>query len=366
MVLRGTVPSGYGNAHAVWWMAETVDSSGFLHTLWTHRSTDGIPSGGLAPGDHVDFGAPGLPENSSVRFRVTFEDASGLKLCWSDRSIEYSTIAFDSAGEPTLPSDIYLKVQDDYDRPETHALDATPPGDGLGPEAVWTSRGIGSSTAHEVRIAEDGSHALVAPSTSIQYETTKEQFHHSLAESKLRVDLARSSGVTIPYNLQIQARIGDVDPSTGEAPSYAVKLLKGVRDCDRSVLVAFRLPDAYGQASCDSNGNPLPSTEGVFCEDPITGEEPPLENEDPNYAGLSRPVWLRIEVANSQPPSNDPVVEGTVFWQDSQGNWRSCSVRRPFEGDPGNMKGILGKWGMSFHDVWYRLDWFKAGDGAQP
>jgi len=35
------------------------------------------------------------------------------------------------------------------------------------------------------------------------------------------------------------------------------------------------------------------------------------------------------------------------------------------DGDPGNRKDILGKWGMSFHDKWYRLEWFKAGDGAQ-
>ncbi|MDQ7008643.1 MAG: hypothetical protein Q9Q40_15585, partial [Acidobacteriota bacterium] len=337
MTLTATVPSGYGNAHAVWWKAEWLNESGFLETLWTYRSVQDKPADGWAPGSQVTFGAPGLVENADIRFSVTFEDANGYKLCWSGRSDPYPTDDFDDPNaDPAVPAGIHLKVQDDFDRPETDSQEGTPPGDGLGPEAVWKAVPIMSGNAHDIRIAEDGTTALVAPSTDITYMMREETHPHTFHEAVVRVDLD-AGNEQIPYNLQIQARIGEVDQATGEAPSYGVKLVKGVRHCQHASLIAFRLPDEYAYAGCDeATGLPWPQTEGVICEDPTTHEEPPLEIEDPDpaHAGLSRPVWLRIEVNDEGVPP-EPRVLGIVFWQDDQGQWRSCSVDRTDSGDPG-------------------------------
>lgn len=357
MTLQATVPNDIASAHAVWWTAEYLSDTGELVTLWIERSVQGIGSGGLVPGTNVEFGAPGLVENGNHYFRVTFEDATGLKMCWSPRTSATTTTGFATC--PTPPSGLYVKVEDDFDRPETDPVHGTPAGDGIGPDEVWTPSDSISPT-HPIRIAEDEESALAVPTSNMVYERLQETDHKSYAETEIRVDLARSAGTSFAYNYQMQARMGQVDPSTGQAPSVAVKLIKGPRQCTQPSLLIFQLPEEYTITRCTADGSaPEPPIGGTICTD-----APPLDIEDPNEPGLSYPVWLRIEVENNY--DKEPVVTGTAYWWDSGGAYQECMASRVFVGDPYQMVDVEGRWGVSFHDKHYRVGTFCAGDGTAP
>jgi len=142
-----------------------------------------------------------------------------------------------------------------------------------------------------------------------------------------------------------------------------VKLVYGARGCDRPTLLLFRLPDEYGDAKCmDSDGDgtlePLPA--GVFCEN-----TPPLDTADPANPDVSLPVWLRIEVWNNE--QGYPVITGQAFWDDGNGGWTSCVATAPQRIDNdilNNLADVRGDWGASFHEKYYLIDVFEAGDGT--
>ncbi len=155
------------------------------------------------------------------------------------------------------------------------------------------------------------------------------------------------------------------DPlSPEEAPSYAVKLVKGARGCTEPTLMIFKLPSEYEVARCveDENGNavPDPAVVGVICD-----EAPPLDVADPDDPNVSQPVWLRIMVENAD--TGDRVyVRGQAYWYDASGNIHSCTTAplQRLDTDPGSLANH-GKWGASFHERYYLVDLFRAGDGTE-
>jgi len=83
---------------------------------------------------------------------------------------------------------------------------------------------------------------------------------------------------------------------------------------------------------------------------------------------VSLPVWLRIEVRNDD-STGYPVVTGRVFWDDGAGGWTTCVgdpfSRPPDDSDTGRaMADVRGRWGASFHEKFYLIDVFEAGDGT--
>ncbi|RMF75003.1 MAG: hypothetical protein D6738_04835 [Acidobacteria bacterium] len=354
--VRATVDPFSEPAKAAWWLVEEVDpQSGVPTKLWEFRSVQGFPAGGHPQGTTVRFGVPGLKENRTYHVRVAFENASGAKSCWSPRSAGITTTA--PATCPAPPSGMQLRVEEDFDRPPTDPRFDTPAGDGLGPAEVWTPSDAYSESA--VWIASDEVSAATDPSSAMIYEALKERDSVSYAEAEVRVDLGIETG--FEYNFQVQARIGQTDPSTGSTPSYAVKLVKGARQCTNASLLIFQLPDEYTVARCTADGSaPDPAIGGTVCD-----FEPPLNVEDPQRPGLSHPVWLRIEAA-FEPLTGEREIIATASWTDPDGTPRSCTASRVFgAAESWCAPPVQCRWGASFHEKHYRVDAFCAGDGPQ-
>ena len=352
--VTATVGGAISSAHAVWWRVEQVDpATGVPSELWTWRSVQGVPANGWPEGTVVRFGVPGLLENHDYHVRVAFESAGGAKTCWSSRSAPITTAALSTC--PAPPSGMQLRVEEDFDRPATDPRFGTPAGDGLGPGEVWSPSDAYSES--KVWIAADGISAKTDPSSAMIYEAQTERDSISYAETEVRVDLGLEDG--FQYNFQVQARIGQTDPATGSTPSYAVKLVRGARQCSSASLLIFQLPDEYTVARCNADGTaPDPLIGGTVCE-----FEPPMTVEDPDRPGVSLPVWLRIEIQRDA--DGLPVVVGKATWNDVDGTQRTCTASRSFT-VPDNWCSapVECRWGASFHEMTYLVDAFCAGDGT--
>ena len=134
------------------------DTAGIWHKIWEHRSVQGMANG-IPGGSQVRLGVPGLEENLNagtgmanyVEASVEWDNGTS---CRSDRlAIETPTIPDDGPGRPD--ETIAWVVRDDYRRPPTDPTcppATTPPGDGLGPLAVYgdcaSSGGIAGRHGH--------------------------------------------------------------------------------------------------------------------------------------------------------------------------------------------------------------------------
>ncbi len=321
---------------------------GNFNEIWQRRSIQGRPAAGYwSSGSEVEFGVPGLNPGATNYIRVAMEDSAGGVTCWSNYK-SVLTSSFAKSG-PTLPANINLKVQDDYDRPATDPLfpaSGLKGGDGIGPVAVWTTSDS-VSTSKPVVIASDGLGAKTSPSSFITYNRAEENNAHSYVEAEVRVDRNATADPT-KYNFQVQVRIGDPVPQTG-VPSYAAKLVKGYRGCSSAAILLFRTPDEGIFAKCVGSGSnlaPDPNIGGAICT-----SEPPLGTEDSNKSGFSFPVWMRLEVDNTG-EDDAPVLTAQAFWV-SGSSFQQCTataVIREDTGDPGQMKTERGKWGLSTDD----------------
>jgi hypothetical protein len=356
-----TTPSFYSGGYAaIWW--QVVDSG--YNVLYTDRTVQGKPTSGYPVGTVVRYGVTGLYPGLTYYVRSAAEYANNKKTCWSSWAT-IQTTSYAPSG-PAIPSGLYVKYEDDFDRPGTdpqHASSGSAIGNGIGPDQIyWTSDIV--NTEHAVRIDGGGQEARVKPSGAFYYAPKIDAHHNTFAQLKTRVDMA-AGGTGFAYNLQTQVRIGLPDPQTGIQKSYAVKLVKGARGCSSAALLLYRLPDEYNDAKCEVIGGQEvidPDIGGAYCT-----SAPPLDVEDSSRTGYSKPVWIRGEVFND--PDGYPVIRGQAYWYDSSGNLQSCTATAPTRtdaGDPGGMANVRGRWGASFHEKHYVIDEIVGGDGLAP
>jgi hypothetical protein len=390
LVVSATVPANSPNAHAVWWDIAYEAGGGTFVPLWSHRSTDGIPAEGLAPGTTVTFGAPGLVIDDTHFVRVSFEDENGEKLCWSNfASMDTHPLAVDDpsydAGvhgsvSPAPPSGTYWRVEEIFDRPDTEPrCEGYLPGDGIGPDAVWSAYSVNPQTLCPELDANAG---YFPQGTGARYEAEEAGSPFaSFAEALVRVDLTRPS--LSKYNFQVETKI--TEPAYYECVdatvirSSAAKLVYGPRGCSVPTLFLARGPEQYGMATCvdadgDGTSEPIDPDFGIVCPD-----FPPLDVEDPQNPGTSEPVWLRVV---ARPVGDDVELRATAAWDcpdpGPEGvppieECQTCTFLRLDEPplDPDDpcqpITDEFGNWGMGFHERWYFVDTFRAGDaGAAP
>lgn len=355
-----TTPSYSSGYAAVWW--EVFDSG--YNLRYRERTVQGKPTSGYPPNAVVRYGVTALGPNSPYYVRSAVEYGNGKKSCWSSLAT-IQTTSFSATG-PSLPSGLYVKYEDDFNRPGTdpqHATSGNPVGNGIGPQIVYWTTDI-TNPAQSAQIDSGGAEARVKPSSAFYYAPAVDAHHWTLAQLKARVHIA-AGGPAFAYNLQTQVRIGEPNPQTGVQQSYAIKLVKGARGCTNATLLLFRLPDEYGEAKCEAPGGQEvidPDIGGAFCT-----SEPPLDVEDSSRTGYSKPVWLRGEVYNDE--FGIPVIRGQAYWYDSSGNLQSCTSTAPTRtdtGDPGGMAFVHGHWGASFHEKTYVSDEIIGADGLAP
>ncbi|MBP7149843.1 MAG: hypothetical protein KBD01_20135 [Acidobacteria bacterium] len=371
-------------ARAIWWKASYL-TNGVWNDLWTYRSVQGIGPNGAAAGTILRFGVPGLVQNLQGSptppvanyVQAAIEWTDGTQTCMSDRRRIY-TPDFETTG-PTPP--VPLLIEDQFKRPPTDPSCGSEIGDGLGPHATAESSDAvykdcfqisGENHTAAIRIAPDEDDAQASWASLFRYEARDDTDatgwrSHSYADALVRASMQPAA---FPYNLQIHARWAGDYPET---KSYVAKLTKGPRGCTGShpalFVLQFPLEDdewnptgAYGLGRCDadrdSDGTPDPPLDqwgnpaGVICDENV-----PLDVED-GTSGMSKPVWLRIEVL---PDFVSPTVVATAVWYEGS-TQHSCTHSRTFYQDPGDMNGVRhGKWGMSFHERTYFIDIFRAG-----
>jgi hypothetical protein len=353
-----TTPSYSSGYPAVWW--EVADSG--YNLKYRERTVQGKPSSGYPANTVVRYGVTGLEPSSTYYVRAAIEYGNNKKSCWSNW-VSLQTTSYAPSG-PAIPSGLYVKYEDDFDRPATdpqHAPSGSPVGNGIGPALNYWTSDI-TNTAHAVQIDGGGQEARVKPSAAFYDAPKIDADDHSFVQLKARVDMT-AGGPGFAYNLQTQVRIGVPNPQTGVQQSYAIKLVKGARGCSNAALLLFRLPDEYDEATCEViHGQEVidPDVGGAYCT-----SAPPLDVEDSARAGYSKPVWIRGEVFNN--PDGDPVIQGQVYWYESSGNLQSCTATAPTRtdtGDPGGMADVHGRWGASFHEKHYVIDEIVGADGA--
>ena len=371
--LSAVVPDFMDSAHAVWWKAWVYsEDDGFWHAIWVHESTEDVPTGGLLPGDVVTFGAPGLQEGQLARFQVAFESEFNFVTCWSAWTTTADPLpGFDAAVGPSPPGDMGWRVEDVFERPDTETRCFGPSsqkGDGLGPEAVWQGAAVQANPCPRI----DGGAAYFGPSSDARYAGHEAEHWNSFADALVQVD---EPGTDREYNFQVQTRVSEPfpDPCNNDETvikSYAAKLILGPRHCAEPTLFLVRGPEEYPKATCqpDGSGGSVPVDPDYAIE--CTGlEEPPLRE------GGS--AWLRIEARDVQGTRN-VALKGTVAWDcvDANGDGEiamteceTCSFTRTDEyesanGDCQPLFGQSGKWSMGFHERWYFIDVFRAGDAA--
>ncbi|MCU0223534.1 MAG: hypothetical protein MUF27_05585 [Acidobacteria bacterium] len=355
-----TTPSYSSRYAAVWW--EVVDS-GYTLTF-RERTVQDKPPTGYPSATMVRYGVTALLPNSTYYVRSAVEVPSGKKSCWSAWATIQTTSV--SASGPSLPSELYVKYEDDFKRPATdpqHAQTGNPVGNGIGPQNVYYTSDV-TNAGQTLQIDSSGTQARAKPSSAFYFLPRWDEDDHSLTQIKVRVHMD-AGGPGFAYNLQTQVRIGEPNPTTGVQQSYAIKLVKGARGCTNATLLLFRLPDEYVDAKCETIGGQEiidPDIGGAFCT-----AAPPLDEGDSTRPGYSKPVWLRGEVYNDL--YGIPVIRGQAYWYDSSGNLQSCTAIAPTRtdtGDPGNMADIHGRWGAGFHEKTYVIDEIIGADGLAP
>lgn len=350
------------------WQAQVYNPATYTwDVLWEHASDETLPRTGPFT---LTYGAPGLKESATHAFRVAWCDANGCT-CWSQRSTSVTTTGFTNVA-PNAPAATSYKVEDSFERPVTAFKcnsSGSNYGDGLGPDAVWADCQLGG-TQPGPSIADNGHAAKFEPNSSATYETRYAEHRHTFTEAKVRVAEAVGSGIA--YNFQVTAR-QHMAGAPIEVRSYNVKLLYKVRQCFTKPQLVIWRADEYGQASCDASGNPiLPGAILIPDTSNPTGKctaMPPLDQVDP-ATGTSYPVWLRLEVDDTNDVPPNPTLTATVAW----GNCPSgqgidscdyvCRATRMDTGDPKDMSFLSGRqdrWGMGFHDKRYFVDLFRTG-----
>ncbi len=247
------------------------------------------------------------------------------------------------------------------------------PGDGLGPESVWLDfceRNPGSAP----HVKHNSGYFY--PTSNAEFVALTSAHQHTFADAMVRIDLTDTNASK--YNFQVVARI--VPPRTPTAFSgrhYMVKLILGPRKCVEPTLFAVWNSDdpndpanEYVKASCvqesPTQSHPYDPSAGVECYH--QGQTPPLDVLDPdqvNHPGMSKPVWLRIEVEDTNPQQRWVRIRASAMWDcDLSGMCQhSCSFERIDENDAVHqMHGQLGRWGLGFHEKRYYVDYFKAGN----
>lgn len=325
-----------GNAYAVKWQA----FEGPI-LLWEHESVDGLPIGGHPPSTVVEFGAPGLVENSEHRFRVAFYDAWGKWTCWSSFRNNVNTTPF-SGIAPDAPSNTTVMVEDEFRRPET-SYDLSG-GDGIGPEAVW-------NTEFQTKIDADEQMVLMVPTEVIAsgaiFGTIAPP--HAYAEAYFVNDVSSNT----KYNVDVSAR-GFVDENDNNYQKLF--FLKLENDIEPDGKPRLRIGRTVNTNPSYLLNKKLEDIDG--CPTTI-----PLENEN-GQTGRSDPVWLRIEVDDDD-IHDHAIVTGTVAWNCTSGGigdcGASCEITFEDTGDPAGMYNKSGALGFDSHHKVHYLDRFRAG-----
>ncbi len=366
--LRAQVPADYA-ASGAWWRVLAADGS----VRWIHASVQGRPPGGYSPGSVVTFGAPGLMPGEVHGFQVAFQDPA-MTLCWSDLA-QAETLPILSRG-PAPPSGTLTAMEDQFDRPDTDGRCATPTGDGLGPQAVWLDfcEQIQGRGTPQIR----SNMGYFPPSSNAEFAALTSAHQHTFADAMVRVDLTDPNASK--YNFEIAARIVQPrSPTAFSGRNYMVKLILGPRKCVEPTLFAvWNSDDPYDpanefvKASCVqeslTQSRPYNPTAGAECYH--QGQTPPLDVLDPdqvNYPGMSKPVWLRIEVKDA-PTGSEVKIRASAMWDcDAAGVCQhSCSFERIDSNQLAHqMYNQRGRWGLGFHEKRYYVDYFKAGSAPE-
>lgn len=375
-IVTATIPDVGGRvASAVRWKSWYISPEGYQTDLYTHESTQDIPSGGLPANSTVRFGLPGLVEHRGGDDRnyvtVAIQWTDGTTSCESaPMYVETPVLPASASEEPVLPSGMAWQIRDDFHRPGTDPKCGSGNlGDGVGPAQVYSDCGdpaTGGLNGSSSQIADDEENALTHQAGGFTYRIEddtelidQDEIWHSntYADAKVRTD--RTDPAKHDYNFQIFARHFETGlPGLDAVKTYAVKLVKGRRGCNgpRPALFVVRLPDEYGDTICLNAGGqyfPKDPTKGVMCT-----EDTPLSNQD-GTTGRSKPAWLSIKVI-SPGGTGSPVVTGKVEWWEN-GVRHECSFTRTDADDPAHMNQIRdGHWGMGFHENDYYVDTFRV------
>ncbi len=318
-MVTAIVPQGIDAATAVRW--EVAAGQEFT-TLYSHRSTEGIPPEGLPPGSSVTFGAPGLAPDKDNYVRVTFEDSQGQPICWS----AWKTICTPSFAviRPDPPGGTTLRVEDHFDRPDIsprcwyESRQGPHLGDGLGADAVWTGHSFNDDDLCPQ--VKDGA-GYFGQATGGRYAgATARSIDVSYAEALVSVDMT-TGDPSSKYDFQVQTKVTDPVFYACESVNatvvrgYWAKLVFGPRLCDEPTLFLLRAPEQYGIATCtDTTGDGT--------------------------------VDIDSECTNCK-------LEWTDSYDPAQGNCQPIT-------------GVAGRWGFGGHERDDYVDIFRAGDNGPP